>query len=113
MLHEEEAICYILGPQDPYDYIVQRSRVLYGHFQIYKILKRYPTTFQFTAFKRPLFAINIFKSAIRHFGAASILYILTALLLEFLAILYASLYVIKRSSPLTWKLAMTTKKLFT
>jgi len=113
VLHEDEAICYILGPQNPYDYIVQRSRVLYGHFQIYKILKRYPTTFQFTAFKRPLFAVNIFKRAMKHFGAAGILYILTGLLLEFLAILHASLYVIKRSSPLRWKLAMTTKKLFT
>lgn len=113
VLHESEAICYILGPENPYDYILQRSRILYGHFQIFKTFKKYPTTLEFTAIEKTSTAINVIKTAIKRCGIKIIFYIFIASMLESLAALYfLTSPVLKKNIPTKWKIVSTTKTNF-
>jgi len=113
VLHEPTAICYILGPQNPYDYILQRSRVLYGHFQILRYFGRFPTTFQFTIVRKPLIAIDIARKAIRKIGIKRIFQFFIALFLETLSIFYLLVFfILMGKKPNMWKIVITTKKDF-
>jgi len=113
VLHEPTAICYILGPQNPYDYILQRSRVLYGHFQILRYFRRTPTTFEFTVIKKPLIAMNIAREAIRRIGIKRIFHFFIASLLEILSVFYLLIhFILLRRKLTTWKVAITTKEDF-
>jgi cellulose synthase/poly-beta-1,6-N-acetylglucosamine synthase-like glycosyltransferase len=113
VLHEPTAICYILGPQNPYDYVLQRSRVLYGHFQILKYFGRPPTTFQFAIINKPLTAMSIMKKAVKRLRIKGILHLLIASFLEVLSILYLMIFfVLIGKKPIIWRVATTTKEDF-
>lgn len=57
--YSREAVVFTRGPGSLRDLMLQRIRVLYGHYQIRSRLGRFPTVFEFTAMKRPLAALKI------------------------------------------------------
>lgn len=54
-----EAVCYNLLPSNVADYINQRRRWLYGHFQTKKITGQYPTVLDTMVLLRPGVALQV------------------------------------------------------
>jgi len=113
VIHETKSKCYIYGPKNPVDYIIQRSRVLYGHLQLFKLLKKYPTTFEFLLFyKKPQKTLNILKRAIALFRVKGVFTLFIAIITEFLAIVFMLLYyeiLGKGSKANIWRVVSSTK----
>jgi cellulose synthase/poly-beta-1,6-N-acetylglucosamine synthase-like glycosyltransferase len=113
VLHETSAKCYILGPQNPYDYILQRSRVLYGHFQILRYFGKPPTTFQFTIISQPHTSMTILKKAVKILRFEGILPLVIASILEVASLYYCLVcFVVFKRKPTKWKIVGSTKETF-
>ena len=60
-----EAICYNLMPSNLQDYINQRRRWLYGHFQTHKLTGEYPTVIDTLIFSKPKLVLKVLLDEIR------------------------------------------------
>ena len=114
ILHERRARCYIQSPMIPYEYVVQRARVLTGHFQLFRRLRRYPTTFQFLSITNPKLAFKILRRTCINYKLESLLLII-ATLLELQAFFTAIKNIIfnRIDKVRLWPLIHTSKKKFT
>jgi len=54
-----EAKIYIKGPSKVREFIIQRRRILFGHYQVKEKLGSYPTVFEFISASNPLLALKI------------------------------------------------------
>jgi len=54
-----EAVCYNLMPSNLKDYVNQRRRWLYGHFQTKKITGEYPTVLDTMILSKPVTAVHV------------------------------------------------------
>ena len=59
-----EAIAYNIMPSNILDYVNQRRRWLYGHFQTHRLTGEYPTVMDTLIFHRTELAMRIFKEVI-------------------------------------------------
>jgi len=108
----KEAKCYILGPQNPIDYLLQRSRVIRGHFQLLHYLKRFPTVLEFLIFKDIHKMFSIIGEAVKHLKPSEILLFFIAILLEAMAVIMASIKSFLRNNESIWTIVNSTKELF-
>lgn len=81
-----EAICYNLMPSNVVDYINQRRRWLYGHFQTKRITGEYPTVLDTVVLSRPGVALQVLAEEVTEQPKAAG-YLAGAMLVE--AIIYS------------------------
>jgi len=105
-----EALVWIAGPGNPADYVVQRSRVLAGHFELIKTFGIVPTTFEFTLLSRPLRNLRVLARVIRKVGPSYIPTSFAAALLELISLQFAIFQslTLRRQTP--WRIVYTTKR---
>jgi cellulose synthase/poly-beta-1,6-N-acetylglucosamine synthase-like glycosyltransferase len=81
-----KAVCYNLSPSNVADYINQRRRWLFGHFQTKRITGEYPTVLDTVVLSRPALALQILAEEVTEQPKAAG-YLAGAMLVE--AIIYA------------------------
>lgn len=112
VVRSEEAKCYILGPQNPVDYLLQRSRVIRGHFQLLCHLRKFPTVLEFLVFKDIRKVFLIIGETIKHLKPSKIPLLFIAMLLEVTAIIIAFIKSFLKGNVYLWAIANSTKELF-
>jgi cellulose synthase/poly-beta-1,6-N-acetylglucosamine synthase-like glycosyltransferase len=106
--YEQTAIVSMVGPQNLRDYLVQRQRIIFGHFQIKKKTGENTQYFLFLLFNQPKRAFRLagWLAANGPFRALPIFLFIEALL-TFLAIFENA----SGRSHVLWKTSHSTKKL--
>jgi len=112
VVRSREAKCYILGPQNPVDYLLQRSRVLRGHFQLLYHLKKFPTVLEFLILRDIRKVFSIIGEAIKHLKLPEIPLFFIAILLEVMAIIMAFIKSFLRGNENLWTIVNSTKEPF-
>jgi cellulose synthase/poly-beta-1,6-N-acetylglucosamine synthase-like glycosyltransferase len=80
-----DALCYNILPSNIADYVNQRKRWLYGHFQTKKVTGEYPTVMDTVVLSKPRMACQILKEEIRE-SPEEVGYLLAAIIVE--AVIY-------------------------
>jgi cellulose synthase/poly-beta-1,6-N-acetylglucosamine synthase-like glycosyltransferase len=100
----------ISGPTTPFDYILQRSRIILGHLQTIRTQKVVPSVFEFTALSSPFRNLRILTETIAEGGIGHCLASLAASQLELMSWLHAMLMTVFRQDASVWKVAAGTKQ---
>ena len=105
-----DALVYIRIPQTPYDLLVQRRRIQYGHMQVKRLLGRFPSVLSTLSVKHPVFAIRLLADFFR--SSPSMLSVLPLLItLETFAVLLAlSDFLRGGNMHVRWRRAESTKR---
>ena len=100
----------IRGPETLKDYIIQRRRVVYGHYQLKRTTGHFPGVLEFIPITQTRSALRIVVEELRE-NPKNLFTLAAACLLEGGVHLMAALDTIRGRSHLIWKPAQTTKKL--
>jgi cellulose synthase/poly-beta-1,6-N-acetylglucosamine synthase-like glycosyltransferase len=101
----------ISGPGTPYDYVIQRSRIVRGHLQSIRNLKVVPTVFEFSILSTPIRSLRILVSTVARLGPKYGIALFMACYLEFVTWVHAMAGAILGRDIRVWKVAQSTKGL--
>ena len=104
-----KSLVWITGPRSPTDYILQRRRILRGHFELVRDYGAMPTTFEFSIRSRPLRSAKLLFKTLSRLGPSFIPALMVAGLLELFSLQMAILGALYQKEHKPWKLALTTK----
>ncbi|SRR6266568_729584 len=104
------SLVWITGPRSPTDYMLQRSRILQGHFELIRDYGTMPTTFEFSISSRPLRSAKLLLKTLSKLGPSFIPALMVAGLLELFSLQIAILGSLFRREHKPWRLALTTKQ---
>jgi cellulose synthase/poly-beta-1,6-N-acetylglucosamine synthase-like glycosyltransferase len=103
------SLAWIAGPRSPADYVVQRSRILLGHFQLIRDFKAVPTTFEFTLPVRLGKNLEILTETLRKLGPSYLTSLFVASFLELISLHVALVSFLTRRKPRPWRIVYSTK----
>ena len=104
----DEAKVYIKAPENLGDYIRQRRRVVYGHFRVKQLTKKYPKTVENMLMNDPQKSINLLKQEVVERPKDS-LKLLTVIFIEILVNTLAVSDLALKRKHTVWAVAKTTK----
>jgi cellulose synthase/poly-beta-1,6-N-acetylglucosamine synthase-like glycosyltransferase len=106
--YSEEATCYNLLPANLIDYINQRRRWLYAHFQTKKLTGEYPSVLDTLIFSKPLLVFEVLRDEIVE-NRRSTGYLITAIVVESLIYVLSVLDHILHRPYHVWPVIQSTK----
>lgn len=106
--YEPEAIVSICGPKSILDYFKQRRRIIYGHYQVWKLTGKSP---QYIILMIPLNPTKGLKLILKLSTEVGMLTFSVFLLLEFIINTIAIIDALSGKSYIKWDIAKSTKKL--
>jgi len=104
-----KSLVWITGPRSPTDYMLQRSRILRGHFELIRDYGTIPTTFEFSISSRPLRNAKLLFKTLSKLGPSFIPVLIVAGLLELFSLQIAIIGSFRKEHK-PWTLALTTKR---
>jgi len=96
-------------PRTMLDYVKQRRRWVYGHFQTRRILGEYPSVMEFSLTKRPMLVASVILNEVTE-RPAELPVFLASLLVEFGVVLLALRDVAMRVGHSPWDIVQSTKQ---
>jgi cellulose synthase/poly-beta-1,6-N-acetylglucosamine synthase-like glycosyltransferase len=106
--YDPQAIVLMSGPQTFVDYLKQRRRILWGHYQVKRLTGKSP---QYLVHMIPLNPLKGLKLTLNLFIENEILTVTTFLLLEFILNMLAIMDSILGKTHSKWSIVKTTKNL--
>lgn len=103
-----EAICYNLMPSNLQDYINQRRRWLYGHFQTHKLTGEYPTVIDTLIFSKPKLVLKVLLDEIRD-RPSETQFLVGAALIEIIIYILTILDTLLNRQYAVWPIIKSTK----
>jgi len=103
-----EAIGYNLMPSNFQDYINQRRRWLYGHFQTHKLTGEYPTVIDTLVFTKPQLVLKVLSEEIRQ-HPKEIPFLVSTFLIEVIIYTLTILDSLLRRQYAVWPIIKSTK----
>lgn len=103
-----EAICYNSMPSNLRDYINQRRRWLYGHFQVHMLTGEYPTVMDTLIFTNPQVVMKVLSEEIRD-RPKEIPFLVSAILIESVIYILTILDTLLRRQYAIWPIIKSTK----
>ncbi len=100
----------IKAPSTFADLVRQRKRIVYGHYQIKRILGSFPRTIESMAFYDPRRVVRILAEIIKRYPRET-LKLVAAIIFEMMVNLLALIDIVRGKSFVLWKRALTTKRL--
>ena len=104
----DEAKVYIKAPENIADYIRQRRRVVYGHFRVKQITKKYPQTVENMLFSKPQKSLHVLEQEMSERPKES-LKLFVAIFIEALVNILAISDLILRKKHTVWAVSKSTK----
>jgi biofilm PGA synthesis N-glycosyltransferase PgaC len=96
-------------PRTMLDYVKQRRRWVYGHFQIGSMLGEYPSVMEFSLTKRPMLVVSVVLNELSE-RPSELPVFLASLLVEFSVVLLALRDVALRVRHSPWDIVQSTKQ---
>jgi biofilm PGA synthesis N-glycosyltransferase PgaC len=106
--YEPEATVSICGPQSILDYLRQRRRIIFGHYQVRKLTGRIPQYMIHMMPLQPTRGLKLTLGQLKEWGVRTFS---TFILLELLVNIMAIIDVISGKSYVQWSISTSTKKL--
>jgi cellulose synthase/poly-beta-1,6-N-acetylglucosamine synthase-like glycosyltransferase len=107
--YDPKAEVMIKGPETLKDYIIQRRRVVYGHYELKKTTGEFPGVLEFIPVSQRSSAIRIIAEELRE-NPRNILVLMAASVIEGVVHFVAALDTLTGKSHLVWETAHSTKK---
>lgn len=80
-----QAVCHIFGPRTIRDYVNQRRRVLFGHRQLTRLLRKPPDVLKTMVFSQPWDAIRVFLGGAQQMKPQDLMKVPAVIVLEVIA----------------------------
>ena len=106
-----KAIAYNVMPSNIRDYVNQRRRWLYGHFQTHKLTGEYPTVMDTLIFSKTKIALKILVEEIVE-DLRKVPFLLAAALIEFVIYILAAFDLLRKRQYAVWPIIKSTKVAF-
>jgi hypothetical protein len=104
----DQAKVYIKAPENIADYIRQRRRVVYGHFRVKQLTKKYPKTVENMLLSDPQKSLHVVSQEIRERPKDS-LKLFTVIFVETIVNVLAISDLILRKKHTIWAVSKSTK----